>query len=489
MAALLLPSHSINKKGDTMNMVKTFSIPSEKATKQLKFKTLSGNKRKIVISSNWLTIMNFNPDDRFVEKSLGPNKGMVINKVQDLFDEQVGKTKKVHVRSYPKRKNNPLETLLEVASQKIIDESFPQDCEKLHVIFESNRITILPISNFQAEAIANATQESRYDVFAACTSGVDLYSMENTHGFRIHSCLEWRPQEKRNKDQDLTETGALTVLRNLGHGIKNLFNEDITNINTKFIKDSMGTPVTTFIVSPQCDDFTNLKSPGSKQNSILDLSSTIDMAYDILRLIEELKPPVIVFEQVPGWYKSDIYKMLELRLRRFGYTANLLVADSRQYGGLTGRRRGYAVFSALQAPFAFEEPEAKRTGSIWDIVKKHLPMCRDVTHSKSLQDGKTTGRLRTINRESTSSPTIIKSMMRMAKDSIVIEHDGRFFWPCEALIKELMGISQKFKLDCVSGEIGGEILGQSICVNHHDSIIRSVKRHIDVFFESSYKTA
>ena len=56
----------------------------------------------------------------------------------------------------------------------------------------------------------------------------------------------------------------------------------------------------------------------------------------------------------PGWYKSDAYKILSLRLRKFGYKENLLISSGDKYGGLTGRTRGYAVFSMLDVPFEFE---------------------------------------------------------------------------------------------------------------------------------------
>ena len=470
-----------------MSMVQTFAIPTEKSTKRLKFKVAANNTRKIVISSNWLPLMNFNAHDRIQETSLGRNKGMEIRRVLDLFAEQPDRTKKVYQRKYKTRRNNPLEVLLEVGSQKIINESFPADCKNLHIIFETNKITILPITEFQCEAIKNATPESRYDVFAALTSGVDLYSMEKTHGLKIHSALEWRPHEVRDKNRDLSETGALTILRNIT-GIKNLFNEDIGSINTSFLKDAMGTPVTTMIASLACDDFCNVKGSSLKQKSLEDLSSSIDMAYDLLRIIEAIKPPVICLEQVRGFYSSEIFRMIDLRLRRWGYSSNLLIGDGRDYGGLTSRVRGYAVFTCLDSPFMFEQPGARRTDPIWNLITRHLPDCRDVTHSKSLQNGLKSGRLRTITAESLHSPTILKSFARMARDSVCIKHNDRLYWPSEDLIKELMGISPNFKLDCVSAEIASEIIGQSIQVELHDSVMRSLACHLNAYFDNAYPT-
>jgi DNA (cytosine-5)-methyltransferase 1 len=115
-------------------------------------------------------------------------------------------------------------------------------------------------------------------------------------------------------------------------------------------------------------------------------------------------------------------------------------------------------------------------------VEQYLPECRDVTHSNSLQKGFDSGRLRMITRESCHSPTILKSQLRMAKDSVILFNEGRMYWPTESLMKMLMGISESFSLENCSQTIASEIIGQSVDMKLHDMIIRSVKRHIMSFF-------
>ncbi len=458
-----------------------FTIPSGKATKQLKFKRIDESRRKLVISTNFLPLFDFHKGDKVVETSLGKGKGIRIDRVYDLFDAPM-KTKQVYSRQYKTRKNNPIETLMEVSSQKLIRDSFPSWCTKVHVVMKKGVVFITPLTSHKERAIMNATPESRHEVFAACTSGVDLHGLEES-GFTIHSVIEYRPHEKRDKDRDLTETGALTVLRNNRNGIKNIFNEDIMSIDTEQLIDAVkSSPVTTLIASPQCDDFTNLKTNAAKQSSIDDLSTSVDMALDFLRVIDAIKPPVVVFEQVAGWYKSEAYKLLCIRMRRWGYSENLTIANALDHGGLTGRTRGYAVFSCLDVPFIFENDKPRRKDSIWPEIEPFLPQCRNVSHSKSLQDGIDCGRLRTITPTSTKAPTILKSQSRMAKDSAVILVDDQLLWPSEDLQKHLMGIPQEFHVDAVSKDIGSEILGQSIDGSLHAMVTRSIKKHIDSYF-------
>jgi DNA (cytosine-5)-methyltransferase 1 len=174
-------------------IVANFSVP-DLATKKLKFKVSNGV-RKLVISSNWLPMFNFNAGDSMVTRVIGCGKGLVVELANDLFNP-APKKKKVYQRTYPKRKNNPCETLIEISSKKIVNEAFLFNASGFHVKFEFNRLTITPITDFKDQVMANARFDNRYSIFAACSSGVDLHLMEKEHGFNTHSLIEWRPREK-----------------------------------------------------------------------------------------------------------------------------------------------------------------------------------------------------------------------------------------------------------------------------------------------------
>lgn len=176
--------------------------------------------------------------------------------------------------------------------------------------------------------------------------------------------------------------------------------------------------------------------------------------------------------------KAAAYEVASLRLRRWGYRRHEHVGDARDYGGLTSRKRAYVVFSQLDVPFAFEEPFTAREKDAWSVIAEDLGECRDVSHSKSLQDGKACGRLRRITPLSKSIPTPIKSQPHMAKDSIIIDpKDGVFLWPTEAQMKRFLGI-EDVHLEAVSSTIAYDIIGQSVDRPHHASVLRSVKSHI-----------
>ena len=446
----------------------------EHATKQLSFRERAG-KRVLTISSNFLSLFGFEKGDPVVEESLGPDRGIVIRRVYDLFNQQ-RPIKRVYGRTYKQRRNNPFEHQLEVASQKLIDASFPAGCTRVHVSFDRGEVRVTPIFSIKERALANARRAYAGSVFAALTSGVDLASMRR-EGFKVSAVLEWRPQEKRDT-RDLTETGAMTALANSGDLVA-MFNEDITNCNVDHIGSVMRDhPTMVFHASPQCDDLSNVKAKSLKARAEEENTSTADMIIDLLNLIERVAPPVIVFENVPGMLKSAPYEVAKMRLRRWGYAVHEHVGDARLYGGLTSRKRAYVVCTALEGAFAFEAPFTAKEKAVWERFSHLLEDCRDVSGSKSLQKGKENGRLRAVRPDSVSVPTPLKSQEHMCKDSLVFEpEDGVFLWPTEEVLKTALGI-ENVDLNAVAKGIATEVIGQSIEGSHHRSIMRAVRAHI-----------
>jgi len=449
------------------------NIP-EIATKQLRFRR-NGERRILTISSNLLALFGFEKGDAVIEESLGNGRGIEIRRVQDDLT-LVGRVKRVYARTYKQRRNNPLEHQIEVSSQKLLDASFPKGCTRVHIQFKKGCIRVTPISSVAERAAANAQRAEPGSVFAALTSGVDLASMR-AEGFNISAVLEWRPPASRDRT-DLSETGMMSALSNSGP-LHAAFCEDITSCAVDRIAAALeNNPVMIFHASPQCDDHSNLKGKALKERHLEDTSSTSDMIIDLLNVIEKVSPPVVVFENVPGMIGSAAYEVASLRLRRWGYKHYEHVGDARDYGGLTSRRRAYVVYTTLDAPFAFEKPFTPREKDVWSIVQPYLSECRDVSHSKSINDGRACGRLRAVRPTSTSAPTPVKSQDRMAKDSVVIEpEEGTFLFPSEALLKRFLGI-ENVDLSAVSKTIASEIIGQSIDVPHHAMIMRCIKRHI-----------
>lgn len=447
------------------------------ATKQLKLQKCK-NGRKLVISTNWLPLFGFERDIKVIEELIDINKGLRIKIAKPTDTKQ----KKVYTREYKTRRNNPLETMLDIRSQVLLNKAFPENTVKVHIIFKQNEILITPITNKQLDAIEKfKDSDEKLSTFLACSSGVDAKLLEED-GFKIETLLEYRPHEKRDKEKDFSETGALNALNNIKPNY--LINEDIMNLDLdKIASLTQANQNTFFHISLQCDDFSNAKSKSLKECSLDDNSSSIDMVLDALNIISKFNFPVVLIENVPQFSSSDIGKMTKVRLQRLGYKVYNKIYDARDYGGMTSRKRNYLVASLLPLEFKLPTKVTRNEEPIWSkliepLIKDNL--LREISHSKSIQDGIKSGRARIIDRNSTCGPTFLKSQDRMAKDSVVIVDNirNKIYFPSEELMQQLMSFSKDFNLTTCSKSIASEIIGQSVDCLLHSSLLKSIKEHI-----------
>ena len=443
------------------------------ATKQLKLQSCNAGK-KLVVSTNWLVLFGFEANSRVKEELIGKGKGIRIT----LVDKNEANSKKVYTREYKSRRNNPIETMLDIRSQTLLNDAFPEDTETVHIQFTYGEVLITPMCNRKAAAIKQF-KKSNNECFVACSSGVDAVSMVKK-GFKIETLLEYRPHEKRDKN-DMTETGALNAIANVE--VNHLINEDIMNLDIeKIVKLCSKSNYTNATFSIQCDEFSNVKANSLKDSALTNGTSSLDMVIDAINIISKFNFPTVLVENVPNFFTSDAGKILIARLNRLGYKTYGDKFDARDFGGLTSRVRGYLFATMLPGNFKMPTPTEKNNIPIWDLLNFDERIAdgelRDVTHTSSVQEGIKTGRARLIKRNSLNSPTILKSNSRQCKDSIYIydEVSNKYYFASNKLLSELMGIQMEFS--GVGGVIESEIIGQSIEVPLHEQLLDSINKHI-----------
>jgi DNA (cytosine-5)-methyltransferase 1 len=397
-----------------------------------------------------------------------PGKGIRIT------SDPCGSTK-IYQRTYNQRKNNPLESLIDIQNQGLIETAIPAFADRIHVQMTPGDILIRALAN-ESFAIRKkiATSRDPFNSLVALTGGVDIHCMRQL-GFTIGSILEYRPQEARDKN-DLTETGALNAMANCD--VKYLFNEDINQIDWNYLARVLerDEPVSFVHCSPQCDEFSTAKNLSSREASIATLETSMDMVYDVLRLVETVRPAVVMVENVPSFGTSSQGELLRVKLRKWGYYVEDATMDARQFGGLTSRKRYYLVASVWPG-FSFPQPLPLRN-DLWKVIDEHFEDCRDISHTATIYEGIKSGRARIIRPDSQFAPTVMKSQNRQTKDSVYFEKDGRYYIPSEALLRDLNGIPEDFNLETVSSTIASEIIGQSIEYPMHHSILKNVRNHI-----------
>lgn len=445
-------------------------------TKELRLSTLalpSGEvRRRLRLSSNFLRLAGFTAETRVSATPIGKGKGLQIS-----FDP--AGDRKVHLRSYGRRRSNPLETQLDLQSQQLLDAAIPSYTEACRWEIAPGKIMVLPLANRVftiGRSMRRRPLEERLEAFVGLTGGCDVSLMES-EGFRVTGLLEFRPQEARDA-MDRTETGALNALAN-GRHVRILANESVYSVDWTRIAsalDSRDGVIGCLHVSPQCDDFSALKTHQARQDSVDNLSSTIDMVVPLLRGVDELMPATVVVENVPGFLSSQAGLILQLQLRRTGYHVAAEVLDATQYGGRTTRKRAYIVAS-IWPGFAFPAPSGVSAQPIHELLADRLHELRDVSSTTTFQKGVACGRARIVRQGDTTCPTITKSQPRMAKDSVVIEDQGRFRFIDGEASKRLMGLGQ-VNTSLVTTDLEAEIIGQSVEGPMHGALMRSVREHI-----------
>lgn len=449
----------------------------EMASKVLKVTKYDDGRRKVQISSNWLPLFAFSKGTKVVEKLLPDMTGYTVTLAEN--EPLTHKPKKVYSRVYSSRKNNPLEEVFETSSKKILSV-LPETCEHVHVTFVMGKLIVRSVVNAVAERIQKMMRLKKpFSCFCACSSGIDAHAAYR-QGFSIAGLLERRPHESRDKKSDLSETGALTALRNIP--IERVYNEDINTVDMGFVEKT-ASPFSVFTISLQCNELSNVKAKSLKDQAIEDLTSSIDMAYDGLRFIEKIQPVMVLLEQVPGFRKSDLGRMWNVRLRKWGYTIHEIEVEARDLGSFSPRKRYFNFATSLPTEFHWPELIARRSTPVWDeLVKPHLQDLRNVNHSKSLQDGLKNGRLRVLRETDLHCPTPLKSQPHMANDSLVImDRDNNILWPSEGFLKQCMSIPDDFHLDATSGTVASNIIGQAVDYSVYSKIMKSIAKHIGSF--------
>lgn len=468
-----LPSGMVKPKGFLAH-----NVP-DLITKEIGVIRDANGNRKIRLSSNWLPLVGFETGVRHSVNPIGHHQGIKLETDADG-------SQKVYYREYKRRKNNPLESIIEIGSKSMLDQCIPSYTERVHIVMKSGEIDIRPLPN-HTFSIRKGLRDSAspFAALVAMTSGIDAACLVDC-GFSIDGLVEWRPQEARNKS-DLTETGALNALANVS--TRYLINEDISTIDWAMVKRiaEAGPQLATAHISLQCDDFSNVKSKSLKDKSVEDLSTSRDLFIDALRLIETVRPATVMLEQVRGFSTSMEWEVMRIKLRKWGYYVTDNVLNAKSFNGRTGRERHYSVASIFP-DFKMPTETILRSSPIWPEIEPYLSGCRDISHTKSLAMGISGGRARLLKPSSLVSPTILKSQDRQTKDSIYIASpNDQYLMPSLELLKFLQGIPEGVNLDSVSAELAVEIVGQSIDWSMHHAISLALHQHIaeNIGFHSS----
>lgn len=124
-----------------------------------------------------------------------------------------------------------------------------------------------------------------------------------------------------------------------------LFQKDIRKLETREISDLLnGEPLHLLAGCPPCQGFSSMRRR-NKNKSVCDPRNNLILEY--LRFVEELRPLVIMMENVPGLINYYLFKNVVRRLKQLGYDPKYKVVNVANYGVPQRRKRLVMVGSLL----------------------------------------------------------------------------------------------------------------------------------------------
>lgn len=261
------------------NLLKTV----ETVTKNLKLQSVAKNsqKRKLVISTNWLNLFLFSEGASVTETVIGPKQGLAI-KLASIGDEET--KKKVYARNY---KNRDRETQIDIRHQRKIDEAFG-DAKEVHITFSKGNLKIIPIFEHKHNivhegldinlknddglyfGIIEALDVIRNKAFSSITVDVDK-DFSEAHENTLF-CMQLR---RMGYQISTNNNGQLSAkLTNIIPAHKNTLktksrSESGVNSNTD-VTINKETPLSTFVACTAGVDIESIESEGFVTHSILE---------------------------------------------------------------------------------------------------------------------------------------------------------------------------------------------------------------------------
>ncbi len=227
-----------------------------------------------------------------------------------------------------------------------------------------------PLPPGEAEASLTAV-----DLFSGCgglTTGL------KAAGFRVVAAVE-------------CEEGALEAYRANHPEVEHVFDDDIRDVSGESILAALGTErgeIDLLAGCPPCQGFSRMRTL-NRSNAAEDPRNGLVGEY--LRLVDELLPRALMFENVPGLMRDDRYAALLRRIRELGYSPTDGVHDAADYG-VPQRRHRLIMLAVRGADVQMPAPLPPESRPTVASAIRELPEAgasgdpaHDVTESRSKQ--------------------------------------------------------------------------------------------------------
>jgi DNA (cytosine-5)-methyltransferase 1 len=152
----------------------------------------------------------------------------------------------------------------------------------------------------------------------------------------------------------------------INHPEVNLLAEDIRQIDPVIFMEALNLKsgeLELLAGCPPCQGFSTIGTRNRKKDD-----ERNDYVFQMLRFIEAFLPKTIMMENVPGLYKDDRMVSVEKRLRELGYSFEMTVLNTADYGVPQRRRRMIMLCSKLGDLPVDEDTSAISPVTVRDVL-------------------------------------------------------------------------------------------------------------------------
>jgi len=394
-------------------------------------------------------------------------ENMSFSPIYDIESKKIvleaGDTHRITMRKTSKR------GIIDINNSKI-SEIFG-DTHAIVVKIFKDKIEISPskedIEQLRAEKKSNNNTPTFIEVFAG---GGTLVKSLNDAGLKPVAAIELEDKYLEN-----TEANNPELFTYCG---------DLSRLDLSLLPDadivSGGIP---------CEGFSKSQLAKSRKES----HPTGSLGYFFLKVVDYIRPSVVLIEEVPDFGNSSMGAMARYVLRSMGYHISETELVGTEKGSLAKRKR-YCMVASIKKPFEFKKDKLNSNKKIIDILE--IPLKERVwltkENSKTIAyslkkekehikkgDGFRIGRTRI---DDVFAVTITKGYYKnRLTDPILVhpENENMYSWFTPRELARINGLPEDFILPGGKRDKtkSGEIIGQGICYESFYSLGLDIKKH------------
>ena len=237
-----------------------------------------------------------------------------------------------------------------------------------------------------------------------------------------------------------------------------------------------------------CSAFSNAQRTSER----FEAHPTGSLGFYVLKIIDAIRPGVVLIEEVPNFKSSAIANVVRYVLDSMGYFIEETELKGSDYGSLTRRKR-FCMVASMKKGFKFDDSYKKEnTRTVEDILEiphdERTWLTRE--NSKSIaysldkeQEHIAKGegfRLARTSIDDTVVATVTKGYFKnRLTDPILVNADdsNKFSWFTPRELARLNGLPEDFILEPTAKSTCGEIIGQGVCYEAFNSVGKMIVNH------------